>query len=47
MNAARKLRGRYLEQFKSGLVLPNGKYDVSRQIPDQTDRAPLQIGLAA
>jgi hypothetical protein len=24
------LRDRYLEQFNSGLVLPQGKYDVSR-----------------
>ena len=30
--AARELRDRYLEQFNSGLVLPNGKYDVSRAI---------------
>ena len=30
--AARELRDRYLEQFNSGLVLPGGKYEVSRQI---------------
>jgi hypothetical protein len=31
--AARELRDRYLEQFNSGLVLPAGKYEVSRQLP--------------
>jgi hypothetical protein len=31
--AARELRDRYLEQFNSGNVLPNGKYEVSRALP--------------
>ena len=31
--AARELRDRYLEQFNSGLVLPCGKYEVSRALP--------------
>jgi hypothetical protein len=29
---ARELRDRYLEQFNSGMILPNGKYQVARQI---------------
>ena len=30
--AARELRDRYLEQFNSGMVLPQGKYEVCRAI---------------
>jgi N-acetylglutamate synthase-like GNAT family acetyltransferase len=33
--AARELRDRYLEQFNSGLVLPNAKYDVARALPSE------------
>jgi len=32
--AARELRDRYLEQFNSGLVLPQGNYDVSRRLAE-------------
>jgi hypothetical protein len=45
--AARELRDRYLEQFNSGLVLPQGKYDVSRAIDATPAVAPLLLEQAA
>jgi hypothetical protein len=33
--AARELRDRYLEQFNSGLVLPQGKYHVAVALPEE------------
>jgi hypothetical protein len=30
---AKELRDRYLEQFNAGMVLPNAKYEISRQLP--------------
>ena len=38
--AARELRDRYLEQFNSGIVLPQGKYAVGRELTDPTSAAP-------
>jgi len=37
--AGRELRDRYLEQFNSGLVLPGGKYEVSKALPQPTEPA--------
>ncbi len=36
VSAARELRDRWLEQVNSAPLLPQGKYDVSRRIDDQT-----------
>ena len=46
MNAARELRDRYLEQFNSGLVLANGKYEVGRHIESTPQRAREHIPVA-
>jgi len=45
--AARELRDRYLEQFNSGLVLPGGKYEVSRACLPAPDAKPQAKMLAA
>ena len=45
--ASRELRDRYLEQFNSGLVLANGKYEVSRMIATAAKVTPEQKMLAA
>jgi hypothetical protein len=45
--AARELRDRYLEQFNSGVVLGNGKYDVARALPSRPAAMPLQLPQAA
>ena len=47
--AARELRDRYLEQFNSGLVLPNGKYAVGRALvaPSPEKAESLRLPTAA
>jgi hypothetical protein len=40
--AARKLRDRYLEQINTTRLLPQGKYDVSRQL-EARDASPVPI----
>jgi hypothetical protein len=43
--AVRELRDRHLERFNSGHVLPQGKYDVSRQI-EAAAQAPMALNAA-
>ena len=46
--AARELRDRYLEQFNSGLVLPEGKYEVARRLESGSPRVePRRLPQAA
>lgn len=45
--AAREVRDRYLEQFNSGMVLPNGKYEVARALPALVPVEALRLPQAA
>jgi hypothetical protein len=45
--AARELRDRYLEQINSGLLLPAGKYDVSRLLEGPSMTASVHPSPAA